>query len=111
MAIDDVISDWDQDISATSYFSLQPASGVEWLITKCYTVETVVSESMLRPLTSDVNLVTQYPGIATATGGAGDVALFSLAPRRWFMTNGNYARIYNASSSTHQLAFSGLQTK
>jgi hypothetical protein len=111
MAVDDVISDWEVAWAATTTVSIQPASGVEWLLTEIFTTEGATNEGLIYPTTTDSPLTSFVPG-ATSFGPNQDLAVITgLASRRWFVTNAQYPRLRNAGGEVNAFAYNGLQTK
>jgi len=110
MARGDIISDWDVTIAATTTISVQPASGVEWLVTEIYSTEGVDSGVQLYPTTDNDSLKMAYPG-STSFSAAVHIQLFGVVSRKWFLTNAQYLRIRNAEVNEETFIYSGLQTK
>lgn len=111
MAVDDVISDWEVAWAATTTVSIQPASGVEWLLTEIFTTEGTTNEGLMYPTTTDAAL----HGFTMGSGGYVDnqdlAVLTGMTSRRWFVTNAQYPRLRNGGAQVNAFAYNGLQTK
>jgi len=106
MAIDDVISDYEAQISNGAQLSIQPASGDEWLVTHFFTEAGVWG---LRPHTdvADVN-IGHWGGITVDSVELQEMGLHNL---RLFLTNSEYIKLNNATGSTKSAGYSAIKTK
>jgi len=111
MAVDDVISDWEVAWGATTTVSVQPASGVEWLLTEIFTTEGATNEGLIYLLTTDAPIHTFVPGATTFSDNQDAAVLTGMASRRWFVSNGQYLRMRNNGSGATAFCYNGLQTK
>ena len=98
MVVGDVVSDV-LDITAATAASLQPAAGVELVLTNFSAEET--SQAFYYMFDGVL-----YP----TTLGAWDGAVI-LATPKLFLTNTNYLRMYNNSGATRSFGYSGIQIK
>ena len=108
MAIDDVISNFDTDVSNGARLSLQPASGDEWLLT-----HVGVAIAGAWQMTSHTNTDEWHAGtVTTQTGLTNDIAQTGFFRQyRLFLTNGEYVRVKNATGGTASMGYSAIKTK
>lgn len=94
MAVNDVISDC-QSVANTAYLSIQPASGVEWVIHNIDFGGAVE--------------ISRYDGtdeiIFRTESAIGEYACVR------HVTNGQYLRVKNVSGGTIKIGYDGVQTK
>ena len=107
MAVDDVISDYFTDVANASAFSIQPASGDEWLITHVLVEET--GPWYINPHTTAANWEVGLFG--GATGRNSNYEEYGVQQVRFFLTNSEYIRLYNYSGGTDSAGFSGIKIK
>jgi len=106
MAIDDVISDYDNDVLTTAQLTIQPASGDEWLVTHLL-VE--AASWSLRPHTNTADFQTGLHGGDTTVGTNLDDP--GMHPVKLFLTNGEYIKLQNGAGGTQNGGFSAIKTK
>jgi hypothetical protein len=111
MARGDVISDWEVAIGATTTVSVQPASGVEWMITKISHTLSTVNNMQMYPVSTDAGLYTALGGGETAAVVVLDVLLHAAHGAKLFVTNSQYFRVRNNNAGAQQFIYSGVQTK
>lgn len=106
MAIDDVVSDYDEQISNGARLDLAPSSGDEWLITH-WLIETAGWD--VNPHT-DAGIITigVFGGDATASSDAGELGLHFFTV---FVTESEYFRLHNQTGATRNGGFSAIKTK
>lgn len=95
MAIGDVVSD-NQSIASAGYLSIQPASGIEWVINNIFYEADV---------TIEVYDGTNSIIFATKTSGG---ALLFLQLR---CTNAKYIRVKNTNAVAKRIGYDGMITK
>lgn len=112
MAKNDVTSDWELSISGTSTASVQPGSGVEWMVTGVYSTVGNVTDVSIYVTSADSAL-----SFALAAGETGAVVtadaryMPGTGMAKWMVSNSEYFRIRNDNSSSRTSAFSAIQTK
>ena len=107
MARGDVISDWSLNVGATTSVSIQPADGVEWLITEVSYSETAGTDIAIRELgNQDI-----FIGYDSADVAETDRASYTGTRRKFFVSYSQYFKIYNASGGGNNTFYSGVQTK
>lgn len=112
MAADDVISDWEVTVSASSRVSIQPSAGVEWLITKMVEDNGTTNKVRLSSQTTDDSLYAALRSGETAAFVTSlELAYHFGFSERFMVNNGNYFRVYNSSSPDVVIGYSGIQTK
>lgn len=107
MARGDVISDWSLNVGATTTVSVQPSSGVEWLITELSYSETADTDIALQEGGSQDIFI----GYDTEAVAETDRISYSGTRRKFFATNSEYFKIRNASGAGNNTFYSGIQTK
>lgn len=105
MAIDDVMSDYENDASSDAFISIQPASGDEWMVTHLLSENDV---AVLCPHTGDGPYRDGHWGGSTAT--ALDNGAVGQHQLRIMVTNSEYVRWRNGSG-TAQMAYSAIKSK
>ena len=111
MAVDDVISDWEVAWAATTTVSIQPASGVEWVLTEIFTTEGTTNEGLMYLLSTDAPIHTFVPGATSFSDNQDAAVLTGMVSRRWFVTNAQYPRMRNDGAQVNAFCYNGLQTK
>lgn len=107
MAIDDVISDYENSLAQNAALSLQPASGDEWLVVHIM----VVGDSWtINSHTNADNSRTGVWGGATNPAVA-DFSVASLHELRYLVSNSEYIRVRNGTTGTAVTGFSAIKTK
>ena len=106
MAIDDVVSDFEEQITSGSNKTIQPAAGDEWLVTQ------LVGESpgwTLRSHTDSGDFTGGVYGGATAV----QTSIGRHGHRRvnLFLTNSEYIRLNNGTGGTVNAGYSAIKTK
>jgi hypothetical protein len=109
MAVNDVISDYNEQVANGAEMDIQPASGDEWLITHVLQSQTG-SGVHLRSHTSDENAYVGMWGGQTATT-TDRFDRMGLHECRFLLTNSEYIRLHNAAGATHTFGFSGIKIK
>ena len=106
MAIDDVISDFEAQISNGSALSITPGSGDEWLVTHLLVEGDGWS---VRPHTdAGVNLAGLYGAKTSANTNLSEAGLRSV---KFVLTESEYIRLHNATGGTVNAGYSAIKTK
>lgn len=108
MAIDDVISSYSNQIGDAAYFSIQPASGDEWLVTQIIVEE---GASYIMTPFDDAGTISVGTLGGNTTVLAGNVGVWGMRSVRYFVTNSDYLRIRNDTGSTKNMGYSAIKTK
>jgi len=116
MARGDVISDWEVTFGGATTFSLQPASGVEWLLHGIYvTTGVTMGNAMMYPMTTDSNMAFQLQAGNTTEYEASSFQVLSTMSwaggARLAMTNSNFLRLRNNHTDAAVFCYTGFQTK
>lgn len=107
MAIDDVISDYDNQITNGARLAIQPASGDEWLVTLAFCEGTGWN---INPNSDTANNRAGIYGGATAA--TDDLSLSTgINKFKLLVTNSAYVRWLNSVGSTRNGGFSAIKTK
>lgn len=106
MAIDDVMSDYDNQIANGAYLTVQPASGDEWLLTAC------LVEGDNWELSGHSDAGTIRIGLwGGSTGASVNWEFIGLNEVAFLLTNGEHIRILNNSGATKNGGFSAIKSK
>ena len=112
MAVDDVVSDWEETIAGGAEFSVQPSSGVEWLVSWAGMNTTDTTHHMVTRTGGSANVIGAIaPGATGATNLNMMEAMWSAGGQRLFVTNREYFVILNGGASARDAAYSAIQTK
>ena len=107
MAIDDVVSDFNNDIANGSTFTVQPASGDEWHLTG-FLSEASPGWSVLPHTDSGAFQNGLWGGQTSADD---DLRSPGVHPLSLFLTNSEYIRLSNGVGSTRNCGFSAIKSK
>ena len=107
MAIDDVVSSYQNSVANNGALSIQPASGDEWLVTQLMSQH---SGTMTIRSHGDTNMTSGI--FAGATSVTEDMQYAGTRSFKFLVTNSEYIKLYNnASGATKVLGFSAIKTK
>ena len=106
MAIDDVVSDFEEQISSGSSRSIQPGAGDEWLLLE------VIVEAEDSQMQGQTDAGPWQAGwFGGYTGNNDRMGRMGTRPIAFFMTNSEYIRIKNNSGTTANIGFAAIKTK
>lgn len=108
MAIDDVVSSYNNSLANGANLSIQPTSGDEWLMTSAFTRD--ASDIHLYPHTSDGAATTGLWGGRTTANAALSLGM-GYSTIQLLLTNSEYVRINNSSGGTKVVGYSAIKTK
>lgn len=106
MAIDDVISSYENAVSSGAYLDVRPASGDEWLMTHWDLLE---SSWQIHPHSDAGDIQIGFWG--GMTGADTDLAKVGMHKLKFFLTYSEYVRLFNGTGATRQAGFSAIKTK
>lgn len=110
MAVDDVITDAEFSLANNTEKAVQPASGVEWLITQGMGSNDQNSDNSTWWMVAvDGNQETILQAGETSKGSTGGGLNYQNGAL--LFTNSQYLSIRNSASGTKTLGFHGIQTK
>lgn len=106
MAIDDVISNFETQVSNGSRLDVRPASGDEWLVTAWFL------ESGLWKFNTSGGAGSIRNGLwGSSTSVAADMEEIGFSDMKWLVTNAEYYRLLNGTGGTASAGYSAIKTK
>jgi hypothetical protein len=110
MAIDDVMSDYDNAVSSGSALAVQPASGDEWLVTQFFLCGAIATWDLQSHTNSEHTCAGLWGG--NVAGNAFEIGIeVGLHPVRYLVSNSEYIRLSNRTGSTQNTGFSAVKMK